>query len=1533
MVSGVEIVTLITASLDFIKTIREVYIAINTLDGLPKAFQEVSNQLPLVEDTLRRARGKLSSLDEATKTSVEKVLQECKKNIHGLLVIFEAIKKSGETPIAQSYARAVIIIGKRGRVEDLMKDTLSNVKMLAEHQVFQLADEVEELRKAFHSLAVTTPSITDAEVERMFGNQGVQQNGDNNIQNTNPSHTYTASGRSSTVNTAGSGIFNTSGGGPFNTSGGGPFTQNNNTYESPWPSICPKLGASTRELAVTPSSSKIMLLDSKWLLNSPSFKNWLAQDSSTKVFWLHGHAGYGKSALCVHAIRGFEEDFKGRSGRPVQAASYFYEFDDGADLSRTVYRSLADSLFRQKYKIGDDISATLVDLASKLPSEDMLKEFIEAIVEELKVAYIFLDGLDEVFHDARRRRCAIDTLKFFLGLTTKEKVNVKIWCSSQDRTEIREVVETSQYHFQQPLTEEENAPDIKILIEDTAKKVLSGHPCIAKEQSLINIWKTIKGNFLWAAFALNGMTEAWGSPQLLTDGLKSFDDYLRIKIRCINPEYYEIFSRVMSCLVYAKRPLSFGELCDATRTHLYPYRIKERCSPFIHILEENGTQFGCSIYHTSVRNFFEQNPNILRSDSADEDTSISPRFLADATLRYLEKDRYRGLLTLSGSGAETTFVTVHAEKCPDDPLENPSDIINQNLLVYSAKYWAKHVDEFLETSRDDAMRQRVEDFVRSDNFYTCLQVQSLFVQAKFSTWYERDDKRNSFYLTEDAIAEWGYFLISESAIHGEFPGAIDKCQWPSLGKSNLMHRIKSRLKSYRLDREEEGDVSSSPGSTSSYFIRCGSNAQDIQVVSLQESALGSEGYVQVQQWTMKRPGRRHKPQKATQSFKFTKDQLRLYTMPLNDQQRGRAERATITGDGDLLRIGPKVYARDDTGSFTLLDLSDSRIEYIEETCRSGSLIAIVHRRGVPLAEDEENTPALSQMREGLNGQPAADGDNEDHSTASAESSSTSSSDSSNEDSSDEDSSEEGSLSQTAGEMQVAAATELQPEADTMDVQSESSNSAWEFHSEDSDTEVSDELFDDEFWYDWYSEDEGMISEDVDESLGGSLDESSIASPTAAASMPLEEDEDADIEMTTETDLSEADLASNASSDMSLKSTIPFDLWGDSNSVTKRSDDEPSILDDEETEKRVSDRRQLVIFSHDPSTNQLHRRFRFLYRWAGELFNSPPVIHPEHCLVVWPLGKNKILFANFANSPENTYFIRSLRCGARNISHISVQAKFSQCGQFLHLVCLDEHRSSSSSSQPNDPKNKKDHETSTQAISTRLYVPPFTNQTSEVSSQTGVQGRGGVGLPHAVYEWRHHVYATESYRILHVYRIPLYRKVEEREVGEDAQLQESDEKKDAPDSGSDTDMDEPKPVQAAFRNDEKIFLPKSADRRSVQFFPAPEQEGEAVKTKKKTKGKSKSSRRSEEKGDGGKVIGTVVISPEDMLLSGVHPYIGPPQVIHLTAKEFGTWKRLRDDGGGDGTGEAVASAWRGGQLEMRYEEFDNEEDCDIVPYFR
>ena len=188
---------------------------------------------------------------------------------------------------------------------------------------------------------------------------------------------------------------------------------------------------------------------------------------------------------------------------------------------------------------------------------------------------------------------------------------------------------------------------------------------------------------------------------------------------------------LLACIVYAKRPLSLEELCEAIAVlntadgqnidksqRLFKNKVLKLCEPLLQVQEtqnERGMFLTCKFCHASVRNFLLKN-TLLYTNAVDSTAySISSETMAEICLRYLSQPCYQRLLTCKGD----SFIDCSGE-----------DILGHNLLAYAAKYWDRHFDG-LRPSEEKC--NRVVDFLKSPQFQTCLQVQSLLVEGMINT--------------------------------------------------------------------------------------------------------------------------------------------------------------------------------------------------------------------------------------------------------------------------------------------------------------------------------------------------------------------------------------------------------------------------------------------------------------------------------------------------------------------------------------------------------------------------------------------------------------------------------------------------------------------------------------------------------------------------------------------------------------------------------------------------------------------------------
>lgn len=338
-----------------------------------------------------------------------------------------------------------------------------------------------------------------------------------------------------------------------------------------------------------------------------------------------------------------------------------------------------------------------------------------------------------------------------------------------------------------------------------------------------------------------------------------------------------------------------------------------------------------------------------------------------------------------------------------------------------------------------------------------------------------------------------------------------------------------------------------------------------------------------------------------------------------------------------------------------------------------------------------------------------------------------------------------------------------------------------------------------------------------------------------------------------------------------------------------------LLEPRRKKIRNGTRCEVQVFRKPDLGQSPQRLFRFVHSSRLPLFTSPPVFHHTKSLLVWPLGDGEILFADYTT---NSYFVRRMRFGYTSSCQISVQCRFSTCGAYLHIVSLDgfiykdndgddslglrlhvsTHRLSERKTSRSPPRL---------VYRTALSLPATYTETIQLSVST---------LPYTLTWAEKHVYVTHSETPLKVYRIPLFKNVEETEITESA-------------------------PRAIFVNVAEVYLPSSVEMRKVYFFYE-----DAQNQKRKSKDKEQ-------------YVAKVIMGAQNRSVMRVGETEAIPrcdqtlpQGVHLTESQFGKWEGV-DMASGNSSVEKLkrAETWKGGHLESKFERFDRSEDCDIVPY--
>jgi N-terminal domain on NACHT_NTPase and P-loop NTPases len=534
--SGAEVfavIGLLSSLAGLVESTVKAYKAIKDFRKLPQVIQEAAKDLDLVEVTLNAAISSHGTrVDNATWTFIKAQVEKCDIKISSMKDIFEKLGKSENNKMKAMYTSLMFNLGKQQRVEELMKGIMNDVQALASNRIFSTAtqSQVEELKVAIQKLMKMEPSVPD-HVFQVSGDYN--QNISNNI------------------NTVHGNQYNTAGDTHIYYSG---FSKS--TFVEPSAYLTAEIArqqeirnwlqlyhnvplVSLTSAHISFDEGKILPNTGKWMLDNETYQEWEDTTTENNILWLHGDAGFGKSFVCTKMLQRLQKIYK--ETPTVAVASHYYDFSDDSIKKTMVYQNIAQDLFYKLYgSLHYDIPDEVYAFSRRPASLQNLKEFIVMMTIKLDTTYIFLDGLDEAQSPDRWTE-AEDILIFFLKLVTRLGKKGKLWCSSQNRRNIRDTLRKYP-HASIQLTSVENADDVSLLLDN--QKLLDDIPTHDREEALKAVKKGVNGNMLWASLMMETMRHASDQRELMAmvkEGLPTtFEEYLKRKVDSITVQNLQI---------------------------------------------------------------------------------------------------------------------------------------------------------------------------------------------------------------------------------------------------------------------------------------------------------------------------------------------------------------------------------------------------------------------------------------------------------------------------------------------------------------------------------------------------------------------------------------------------------------------------------------------------------------------------------------------------------------------------------------------------------------------------------------------------------------------------------------------------------------------------------------------------------------------------------------------------------------------------------------------------------------------------------
>ncbi|KAJ3951646.1 hypothetical protein N0V92_011935 [Colletotrichum tropicale] len=202
-----DILALVGTVVGLLTAAEGAYDKIKEIRGLPQAFAEISLRLPLAREILDKVDKKYANLPLSKVGAIAPVIEDCRNNAESLKTILQKLQPkdsaSSWSNIVNRYTSIIKSMGKKERVEDLIKKILQDTQQLANNEAIKAAtsEELEKLENAIKHMNMVEKSVSDEALEDGKG-VSITGTGPQNFQVGDNNKLYTHSGSGHVIENA-----------------------------------------------------------------------------------------------------------------------------------------------------------------------------------------------------------------------------------------------------------------------------------------------------------------------------------------------------------------------------------------------------------------------------------------------------------------------------------------------------------------------------------------------------------------------------------------------------------------------------------------------------------------------------------------------------------------------------------------------------------------------------------------------------------------------------------------------------------------------------------------------------------------------------------------------------------------------------------------------------------------------------------------------------------------------------------------------------------------------------------------------------------------------------------------------------------------------------------------------------------------------------------------------------------------------------------------------------------------------------------
>ncbi|KAI9657236.1 MAG: hypothetical protein M1831_004425 [Alyxoria varia] len=452
----------------------------------------------------------------------------------------------------------------------------------------------------------------------------------------------------------------------------------------------------------------------RWLFDDEEIISWKTSNKS-QILWLSGKPGQGKSVSSA-ALLGWLQD------QDLKTAYFFCSFRDPVRNSPlAMLKSLSLQLLALTQDIPDDVQSIFQQemtqhLLTEIQTPQVALQVFQNLLKRIGRVHVVIDGLDECVN----RDLLLHLLLSMFG--TESLGLVKWFCSSRYEVDFEKLFQRLHGVRRVSPSDESIMQDITIFVEQHEASHRHSAKCLESNK------KASEANFLWMSLTARTLSGADSTcDEELREELKKFPKglngcYQRILRHLMQRpgNQQKLASLIFMFVSHSANPLTLLEVShaiaardgafDFSRDRI-PRRelIEQLCHPLIELdpIADSPDNAFLRPVHATVKDFFAQDPNSLGverdlhlffTSEKDADLEIGKRCLT-----YLMYHRYQNELQ---EGLDL-----------QDSLDK-----NHAFLRYASVFWHYHLNN---VNHDQDIFEMIAKFIKSPNFWTCVQVQKM----------------------------------------------------------------------------------------------------------------------------------------------------------------------------------------------------------------------------------------------------------------------------------------------------------------------------------------------------------------------------------------------------------------------------------------------------------------------------------------------------------------------------------------------------------------------------------------------------------------------------------------------------------------------------------------------------------------------------------------------------------------------------------------------------------------------------------------